>query len=72
MAFDTSPELAAIHLQLYREAGNTGRASIAAELSDVLRELAKAGARARHPQHDEEQIHDEVLAVFFGRRSSGR
>jgi hypothetical protein len=69
MAFDTSPEMAAIHNKLYRDAGISGRARIAAELSDMLRELAKAGARARHPEHSDEQIHAEVLAVFWLRRS---
>lgn len=70
VALDTSPAMAAAQLQLYREAGEAGRAQIAAELSDLLRELAIAGARQRHPDFSDEQIHEEVLAVFYGRRST--
>ena len=70
MAFDTSPKVTEAHLRLYREIGETGRARIAAEMSDLLRDLAITGVRQRHPEYDEEQILAEVLAVFYGRRST--
>lgn len=38
-----------------------------ADLSDALRDLAAAGVRQRHPEYDEDQIREEVLAVFYGR-----
>ena len=66
-AFDTSPRMAAVHLQLYRDAGTAKRAEIMADLSDALRDLAAAGVRQRHPEYDEHQVHQEVLAVFYGR-----
>ncbi len=66
MAFDTSPRVAELHNQLYREMGPAGRARIAAELSDMLRDLAVAGVRYRHPDYDEEQVLAEVLTVFYG------
>jgi hypothetical protein len=68
MAFDTSPAMAEAQLRLYREIGETGRARITAELSDLLRDLAIAGVRQRHPKYGEEQVLAEVLAVFYGRR----
>ena len=68
MAFDTSPRVAELHRELYREVGPAGRACIAVELSDVLRDLAAAGVRYRHPDYDEEQVHAEVLTVFYGPR----
>jgi hypothetical protein len=55
-------------LRLYREIGEEGRGRIAAEMSDLLRDLAIAGVRHRHPEYDEEQVLAEVLAVFYGRR----
>jgi len=55
------------HLRLYREIGETGRARIAAEMSDLLRDLAIAGVRQRHPEYGEEQVLAEVLTVFYGR-----
>ncbi len=55
-------------LRLYREIGETGRGRIAAEMSDLLRDLAIAGVKHRHPEYEEEEILAEVLAVFYGRR----
>lgn len=57
-------------LRLYREIGETGRERIAAEMSDLLRDLAIAGVRYRHPEYDEEQVLAEVLAVFYGHQLS--
>ena len=72
MAFDTSPRIAAAHKELYRQAGISGRARIAAELSDALRDLAIAGVRHRHPEYTEEQVLAEVLAVFYDHRLTRR
>jgi hypothetical protein len=69
MAFDTSPAVHEAHLRLYREIGEAGRARIAAEMSDLLRDLAIAGVRHRHPEYGEEQVLAEVLAVFYGHGS---
>ena len=68
MAFDTSPAMREAQLRLYREIGETGRGRIAAEMSDLLRDLAVAGVKHRHPEYDEEQVLAEVLAIFYGRR----
>jgi hypothetical protein len=70
MAFDTSPATTEAQNQLYREIGESGRARIAAEMSDMLRELAMAGVRQRHPEFDDEQVLAEVLTVFYGRRTA--
>jgi hypothetical protein len=69
MAFDTSPAMTEAQNQLYREIGPAGRARIAAEMSDMLRDLAIAGVRLRHPEYDEEQVLAEVLWVFYGRQT---
>jgi len=68
MAFDTSDAMTEAHHRLYREIGETGRARIAAELSDLLRDLAIAGVKHRHPEYGEDQVVAEVLSVFYGRR----
>jgi len=72
MAFDTSPALAEAQMQLYREIGPEGRARIAGEMSDMLRELAITGVRLRHPEYNEDQVLEEVLILFYGRRSRER
>jgi hypothetical protein len=69
MAFDTSPAMHEAQHQLYREIGASGRARIAAEMSDMLRDLAIAGIHHRHPEYDEDQVMAEALAIFYGRQS---
>jgi hypothetical protein len=66
MPFDTSPAMMEAQIQLYREIGPEGRGRIAAEMSDMLRELAITGVRLRHPEYDEEQVLAAVLDVFYG------
>jgi hypothetical protein len=66
MPFDTSPAMMEAQIQLYREIGPEGRGRIAAEMSDMLRELAVTGVRLRHPEYDEEQVLAAVLDVFYG------
>jgi hypothetical protein len=66
---DTTARAAAIASDLNRAAGPVKRFEQALELSDFLRELAKAGLRARHPEYSDEellraltlQIHADVL-----------
>jgi hypothetical protein len=70
MAFDTSAAMTEAQNQLYREIGIAGRARIAAEMSDMLRDLAIAGVRMRHPEFDDERVLAEVLVVFYGTRTT--
>jgi hypothetical protein len=65
MAFDTSPAMTEAQIPLYRKIGPAGRGRIAAEMSDMLRELAIAGVRLRHPEYNEEQVLAEVLTIFM-------
>jgi hypothetical protein len=68
---DTSPAAHAVQLQLYREAGPEGRARIAAELSEVIRELSRAGVRMRNPGFTEAEVTREVLRIFYGDHGYG-
>jgi hypothetical protein len=70
MAFDTASKVAEAQLHLYREIGESGRARIAAELSDLLRDLAIAGVKQRHPEYADDEVMAEVLAVFYGHQST--
>jgi hypothetical protein len=72
LAIDTSPAAHALQLRLYREAGPQRRAEIAAELSDVIRDLCRAGVRLRHPGFSEAEITSEMLRIFYGRVGNGR
>lgn len=65
-ARDTTPRAAAIHLQLYREAGPSRRAQIAVELSDAVRDTALAGIRRRHPEYSEQEVALSFLRLVYG------
>ena len=49
---DTSAAAAAVHEDLYRQAGPLRKLTIALELSDLTHELAVAGVRLRYPDYD--------------------
>ena len=63
---DTSPSVHALHIRLYREAGPERRAAMAAELSEVIREVSRAGVRLRHPEFSEAQVNRELLRILYG------
>jgi hypothetical protein len=63
---DTSARAAAVQLALYREAGPSGRAQVAVELSDAVRETAIAGIRRRHPEYSEREVALSFLRLVYG------
>ena len=65
-AADTSPAAHALQMRLYREAGPQRRAEMAAEMSDALRDLCRAGIRMRHPDFSEAEIVREMIRIFYG------
>ncbi|MFL6245859.1 MAG: hypothetical protein ACJ74H_07535 [Thermoanaerobaculia bacterium] len=71
-ANDTSPAAHAIQLRLYRKVGPERRAEIAAELSDMIRELSREGVRLRHPELTEAEVTREVRRIFYGDRPDER
>jgi len=65
-AHDTTPRAAAIHLELYRQAGPSRRVQIAVELSDAIRDTALAGIRRRHPEYSEREVERSFLQMVYG------
>jgi hypothetical protein len=53
---DTSAKAAALTAELNRSLGPERRLVQAMELSDFLREMAKAGLRSRHPEYSEDEL----------------
>ena len=62
---DTTPRAAAIQLDLYRNAGPSRRATIAAELSDAVRETTLAGIRRRNPEYSEREVAAAFLRLVY-------
>lgn len=63
---DTSIRAAAVQLSLYRKAGPSGRARVAVELSDAVRETTVAGIRRRHPEYSEREVALSFLRLVYG------
>jgi hypothetical protein len=64
-ARDTSDEAAAVQEEAYRRIGPVGRFNIAAELTNVTRELARAGIQRRHPGFTPEQVSRELTRYLY-------
>jgi hypothetical protein len=62
---DTTPEIEAMQIQIRRRLTPEQRLSIALEISDVSRELRKAGIRREHPDWSERQVMIELFRRAF-------
>jgi hypothetical protein len=63
---DTSTRAAAIQLSLYRKAGPEGRARLAVEISEAVRQTTLAGIRRRHPEYSERDVARSFLRFVYG------
>ena len=63
---DTSPEAAAVQEQIFTQMTPAHRLRMAFEMSESMRNFARAGIRNRHPQWTEEQISRELLRIMYG------
>ena len=65
-ATDTSPDAAALQLELYKAAGPARRAAIAVELSEAVRKTTLDGIRRRNPHSSEREIRESFLRLVYG------
>jgi hypothetical protein len=63
---DTTEKAAAVVAELNRALGPERRFIQALELSDFLRQFAKAGLRSRHPEYSEEELMRALTLQFYG------
>ena len=63
---DTTDDALREHIKGLRRLGIRGRAAMAFELSDNLRQIVKDGVRHRHPDWTETQIKHEVFRLTYG------
>lgn len=69
MAFppaDTDPRAHAVQLAIYRRMSGGQRTTIATELSEAVRETARAGIRARHPDHGQDDVERALRKLLHG------
>ncbi len=63
---DTTPEAAAVQLEIYRRMPPWRRLRAALEMGDMGRSLSAAGIRSRHPEYTEEQVRLAVIRLSVG------
>lgn len=63
---DTSPEAAAVQLEIYRRMSGAQRLHLAVEMSMFARELALTRLRSEHPDWSEWELKRELLRYAFG------
>ncbi|MCE5185394.1 MAG: hypothetical protein LLF76_04630 [Planctomycetaceae bacterium] len=62
---DTTPEAAAIQMEVLRKMGPEGRAKLTFDLCENLRQITRAGIRHRHPDYSEHQVPQEYLKLIL-------
>ena len=67
---DTRPELEPIIIEGYRRMPPSQRLKMALEMSETIRDLAKAGIRKRHPGISDAELHKRLGALVLGRELS--
>ncbi|HZE82112.1 MAG TPA: hypothetical protein VE604_14510 [Candidatus Polarisedimenticolia bacterium] len=62
---DTTPEIEAMQIRLFRSMSVERRLELALEISLLSRELMKAGVRNQHPEWSDKEIDREVHRLAF-------
>lgn len=63
---DTSPEAAAIQLQLLREKSPAERADVMLRLTDEVVRLSKRAIRDAHPEFTDDQVSVRFVRLHYG------
>ena len=63
---DTSSDAHALQTQLYRRLGGRARIEVMFRLTDVVRRMAIAGIRARHPHYAEDEVRRAYGRLVLG------
>lgn len=72
MALDTSTEAARVQTEIHRGLGGPRRLELACQMSETVRELARARIRSKHPEFDEAAIRDWLIWELYGVRRNDR
>lgn len=68
MAFDTTREAAEVQAEVIRRLGPERRFELACQMSEAVRELARARLRATHPELDASAIRELLIFELYGIR----
>jgi hypothetical protein len=71
-ALDTTADAASVQTEIHRHLGLQGRFRLAIEMSELVREFAKAGVRSRHPDLDERGVLAKLMHELYGVNAGSR
>jgi hypothetical protein len=63
---DTAEDAYAVQLEAYRRLGGAERVAIVFRLNALVRQMAIAGIRTRHPNYDDAQVRMALQRLMFG------
>lgn len=63
---DTSPAAHEVQVSWNRRLGPAGRVALAFEMSEAVREIARAGIRSRHPTYTAEEVRFALIRLLYG------
>ena len=63
---DTDARAHAVQLAIYRRMSGDQRSRVALELSEMVRETARAGIRARHPSYAAGDVERALRRLLYG------
>ena len=72
MPLDTSTEAAHVQTETHRALGGQRRLQLACQMSEAVRELARARIRSKHPEFDESATRDWLIWELYGVRRNRR
>ena len=72
MPLDTSAEAARVQTEIHRALGGPRRLQLACQLSEAVRDLARARIRSKHPELDESATRDWLTWELYGVRRNSR
>ena len=72
MPLDTSAEAAHVQTEIHLALGGPRRLQLACQMSETVRDLARARIRSKHPEFDEPATRDWLTWELYGVRRNGR
>jgi hypothetical protein len=72
MPLDTSADAAQVQTEIHRALGGPRRLELACQMSETVRELARARIRSKHPEFDESATRDWLTWELYGVRRNHR
>ena len=65
MMSDTHSDASAVQREIFRRMSTEQRMLMALEMSESMRDVARAGLRSRRPELDEDSLSRELLRIMY-------